>query len=107
MFDPLLISLGLFVGALVGLTGVGEGALLIPLLILIAGVRPAIAIGTDLAFAAVTKIVGAYQYTRHSTADSGLVSRLALGSIPGALVGSWLVSVSIAVMLALARVHLL
>jgi len=107
MFDPLLISLGLFVGALVGLTGVGKGALLIPLLILIAGVRPAIAIGTDLAFAAVTKIVGTYQYTRHSTADPGLVSRLALGSIPGALLGSWLVSVSIAVMLALAGVHLL
>jgi uncharacterized protein len=93
MFDPLLISLGLFVGFLVGLTGVGGGALLTPLLILIAGVRPAIAVGTDLAFAAVTKIVGAYQHTRHGTFDSGLVSRLAMGSIPGALLGSWLVSI--------------
>jgi len=44
MFDLLLISLGLFVGVLVGLTGVGGGALLTPLLILIAGVRPAIAL---------------------------------------------------------------
>ena len=93
MFDPLLISLGLFVEALVGLTGVGGGALLTPLLIMVVGVRPTIAVGTDLAFAAVTKIVGAYQHTRHGTSDSYLVSRLALGSVPGALLGSWLVSV--------------
>src|SRR5262245_39451387 len=93
MFDPLLISLGLFVGTLVGLTGVGGGALLTPLLILVIGVRPTIAVGTDLAFAAVTKIVGAYQHTRHGTSDSRLVSRLAIGSVPGALLGSWLVSV--------------
>jgi uncharacterized protein len=93
MFDSLLISLGLFVGTLVGLTGVGGGALLTPLLILVVGVRPTIAVGTDLAFAAVTKIVGAYQHTRHGTSDSRLVSRLAIGSVPGALLGSWLVSI--------------
>src|SRR2546428_13261885 len=93
MFDPLLISLGLFVGILVGLTGVGGGALLTPLLILVVGVRPTIAVGTDLAFAAITKIVGAYQHSRHSTSDLRLVFRLAIGSVPGALLGSWLVSI--------------
>jgi uncharacterized membrane protein YfcA len=93
MFDPLLICLGLFVGTLVGLTGVGGGALLTPLLIMVVGVRPTIAVGTDLAFAAVTKIVGAYQHTRHGTSDARLVFRLAIGSTPGALLGSWLVSV--------------
>ena len=93
MFDPLLISLGLFVGTLVGLTRVGGGALLTPLLILVVGLHPTMAVGTDLAFAAVTKIVGAYQHTRHGTSNSRLVSRLAIGSVPGALLGSWLMSV--------------
>lgn len=92
MFDPLLISLGFFIGALVGMTGVGGGAVLTPLLILLVGVRPTIAVGTDLAFAALTKLVGAYQHMRHGTADYSLVCRLALGSVPGALLGSWLVS---------------
>jgi uncharacterized protein len=93
MVDPLLICLGLFVGSLIGLTGVGGGALLTPLLILVFGVRPTIAVGTDLAFAAITKIVGAYQHTRYGTSDHRLVLRLVLGSIPGVLLGSWLVSI--------------
>src|SRR5215475_14019453 len=89
MLDPLLISHGLLVGTLVGLTGVGGGALLTPLLILVVGVRPVVAVGTDLAFAAVTKVVGAYQHTRYGTSDHRLVYRLAIGSVPGALLGSW------------------
>src|SRR5215475_271810 len=93
MVNPLFISLGFFVGALVGLTGVGGGALLTPLLILVVGVRPTVAVGTDLAFAAITKLVGAYQHTRYGTSDYRLVCRLALGSVPGAFLGSWLVSV--------------
>lgn len=92
MIDPLLLSLGLFVGTLVGLTGVGGGALLTPLLILVVGVRPVIAVGTDLAFAAVTKMVGAWQHTRHGTSDRRLVLCLAIGSVPGALLGVRLVS---------------
>lgn len=91
MIDPLLVSLGLGVGTLVGLTGVGGGALLTPLLIIVVGVRPVIAIGTDLAFAALTKLVGAYQHTRCGTINRQLVARLALGSVPGALLGSLLV----------------
>jgi len=93
MLDPLLISLGLLVGTLVGLTGVGGGALLTPLLILVVGVRPVIAVGTDLAFAAVTKIVGAWQHSRHGTSDKRLVWCLAIGSVPGALLGTHLVSI--------------
>src|SRR5262245_24666938 len=92
MPDPLLLSLGLFVGTLVGLTGVGGGALLTPLLILVVGVRPVIAVGTDLAFAAVTKLIGGWQHARRGMSDNGLVWRLAIGSVPGALLGTWLVS---------------
>jgi hypothetical protein len=97
MIDPLLLSLGLFVGTLVGLTGVGGGALLTPLLILVVGVRPVIAVGTDLAFAAVTKMVGAWQHTRHGTSDRRLVLCLAIGSVPGALLGVRLVSMLAAI----------
>ena len=87
----LLVALGLVVGALVGLTGVGGGSLLTPLLILVVGTRPTIAVGTDLAFAAVTKFVGALQHTRNGTADLRLTLWLALGSVPGALIGTTLV----------------
>ncbi len=90
--DPLLITLGLLVGSLVGLTGVGGGAVLTPLLILVIGVRPITAIGTDLAFAAITKSVGAYQHKRHDSSDPRLVFRLAIGSVPGAILGAWLMS---------------
>ena len=93
MLDPILMSLGFFVGVLVGLTGVGGGALLTPLLILVAGVRPTIAVGTDLAFAAITKTVGAWPHLRRDTADLRLVARLACGSVPGALLGARLVGV--------------
>jgi hypothetical protein len=90
MIDPILAWLGLFVGTLIGLTGVGGGALLTPLLILVVGVPPMRAVGTDLAFAALTKIVGTFQHKRHGTPDFQLVWRLALGSIPGAILGSWM-----------------
>jgi hypothetical protein len=92
MIDPILIWLGMFVGTLIGLTGIGGGAVLTPLLILVVGVSPMHAVGTDLAFVAITKLVGAFQHQRHGTADLQLVGRLALGSVPGAWLGSGLVS---------------
>jgi uncharacterized membrane protein YfcA len=92
MIEPIFIWLGLFVGTLIGLTGIGGGALLTPLLILVVGVSPMRAVGTDLAFAALTKLVGAWQHKRHGTCDLRLVGHLALGSVPGALLGSWMVS---------------
>jgi uncharacterized protein len=92
VIDPVLMSLGFVVGALVGLTGIGGGSLLTPLLILVAGIRPVVAVGTDLAFAAVTKAVGAWQHARGGTADVRLTLHLASGSVPGALLGAQLVS---------------
>lgn len=82
---------GLLVGLVVGLTGVGGGSLMSPLLILLFGIAPATAIGTDLWFAAVTKTVGGYVHHRHASVDMGVVRLLAIGSIPAAiLTGLWL-----------------
>ncbi len=88
LLDPLLIPLGFLVGALVGLTGVGGGAVLTPLLVLLIDVPPSVAIGTDLAFAAITKVVGGWRHASTGACDIRLVARLAVGSVPGALLGS-------------------
>lgn len=80
--DPLYVLSGLCVGALVGMTGVGGGSLMTPLLILLFGIHPAAAVGTDLIYAAITKIFGTavHGYTR--TIDWRVVRRLAAGSMP-------------------------
>ena len=75
---------GAFVGFLVGLTGVGGGSLMAPLLILLFGFSPAVAIGTDLWFAAITKTFGGLVHHRLGSADWRIVGRLALGSLPAA-----------------------
>jgi uncharacterized membrane protein YfcA len=85
--DPLLILFGFGVGVLVGTTGMGGGSLMTPLLILLFGVKPVVAIGTDLAYAAVTKTVGGYKHFRKGTVDMGIAVWLGVGSIPGALGG--------------------
>ncbi len=90
MFDPLVIAFGLGVGVLIGLTGIGGGSLMTPLLVLFAGVPPVMAIGTDLAYGAVTKTVGGWRHWRKGTVDLGVSMWLAVGSVPGALVGVWL-----------------
>jgi len=79
--------LGFVVGFLVGLTGIGGGSVMTPLLILVGGVRPLVAVGTDLAFAAITKAVGALVHSRQRTVDRTIVWRLGIGSIPAALAG--------------------
>jgi uncharacterized membrane protein YfcA len=89
--DPLIVVFGLGVGVLVGLTGIGGGSLMTPLLILAAGVQPVVAIGTDLAYGAVTKTVGGWRHWRKGTVDFGTCLWLAVGSVPGSLVGVWLV----------------
>lgn len=73
---------GAFVGFLVGLTGVGGGSLMAPLLILLFGFSPAVAIGTDLWFAAITKGAGGLVHHRLGSADWKIVGRLAMGSLP-------------------------
>lgn len=80
--DPLFVLAGFCVGVLVGMTGVGGGSLMTPLLILLFGVHPATAVGTDLLFAASTKTVGTLIHGAARTVDWRLVARLASGSVP-------------------------
>jgi uncharacterized membrane protein YfcA len=87
MFDPVVIAFGLGVGVLVGLTGIGGGSLMTPLLILVVGIKPVVAIGTDLAYGAITKTVGGWKHLRKGTVDLGVSKWLAVGSVPGSLIG--------------------
>ncbi len=87
--DPLIIIFGLGVGLLVGTTGVGGGSVMTPLLILVVGVKPVLAIGTDLAYAAITKSLGGFRHLRLGTVDVRLSLWLAAGSVPAALGGVW------------------
>jgi uncharacterized membrane protein YfcA len=73
---------GLLVGLLVGLTGVGGGSLMTPLLVLMFGIPPSTAVGTDLLFAAATKTVGTTIHSAGKTVDWRIVGRLATGSVP-------------------------
>ena len=85
--DPLIVVFGFGVGLLVGTTGMGGGSLMTPLLILVFGIKPVVAIGTDLAYGAVTKTVGGWRHFRKGTVDFGISAWLAIGSIPGAIAG--------------------
>lgn len=90
--DGLHALAGLFVGLLVGLTGVGGGSLMTPLLVLMFGVAPQTAVGTDLLYAAATKTVGTTIHGWRDTVDWKIVRRLASGSIPAALATLWALS---------------
>ena len=76
---------GFFVGALVGVTGVGGGSVMTPLLILLFRVHPLAAVGTDLLYAAVTKATGTGVHAQRGNIEWRVVGWLALGSVPGAL----------------------
>lgn len=80
---------GFLVGALVGLTGVGGGALMTPVLVLLFGVAPGVAVGTDLWFAACTKLVGGVVHHRRGSVDWQVFRRLCLGSLPASLATLW------------------
>ena len=82
--DYLYTLSGFAVGAIVGLTGVGGGSLMTPLLVLVFGVPPATAVGTDLLYAALTKAGGTVAHGRKGHIDWQITRRLALGSIPAA-----------------------
>lgn len=77
--------MGLLVGFLVGLTGVGGAALLTPVLIMV-GINPSIAVGTDLFYNSFTKLFGVIQHWRQKTINFKLVKYLAMGSVPSAAV---------------------
>ncbi|HLO61847.1 MAG TPA: sulfite exporter TauE/SafE family protein [Azonexus sp.] len=82
--DYLYTLSGFAVGAIVGLTGVGGGSLMTPLLVLLFGVHPATAVGTDLLYAAMTKAGGTVAHGRKGHIDWAITGRLAAGSIPAA-----------------------
>lgn len=81
---PFMLS-GFIVGLLIGQTGMGGGSLMTPLLMLVFGVHPATAVGTDLLYASATKTVGTLVHGMNHTIDWRITRRLATGSIPATL----------------------
>lgn len=87
--DLQFVASGFAVGLLVGMTGVGGGSLMTPLLTLLFGVSPTVAVGTDLAFASITKGVGTFTHRLRGTVHWEIVRRLCLGALPAALLASY------------------
>jgi hypothetical protein len=81
---------GLLVGALVGMTGMGGGSLMTPILVILFGVNPAVAVGTDIAHGAIFKTVGAFQHRKMGNVRAQLAGWMLLGSAPMSLLGVWL-----------------
>lgn len=86
VIDYKISVLGFFIGFFVGLTGMGAGALMTPMLIIL-GTKPTLAIGSDLMYAAITKIFGAWMHWKQNHVDMIVVMYLAIGSIPASFVG--------------------
>jgi uncharacterized protein len=84
-YNPLYSLAGFLVGALVGLTGVGGGSLMTPILVLLFNFHPATAVGTDLLYASVTKTVGTAVHGKRQTVDWHIVGGLAMVSVPAAI----------------------
>jgi uncharacterized protein len=89
--DPALVIFGFGIGLLVGMTGMGGASLMTPLLIIVFGISPVTAIGTDIFYAAVTKTVGGYQHLKLKTVHRGIAFWLAVGSVPSAIAGVWVI----------------
>lgn len=94
MLDPLYLLAGALTGFIVGLTGVGGGALMTPILLLFFGIPPVTAVATDLWFAAITKMFGALIHHRSGQVDWQVVKRLWAGSLPAALLVVILISLN-------------
>jgi uncharacterized protein len=88
--DGLYAVSGFVVGLVVGITGVGGGSLMTPLLVVGFGIAPVTAVGTDLLYAALTKLGGSWAHSRKGTVDWKTVRLLATGSVPAALLSLWL-----------------
>lgn len=82
-----LAGIGLVVGTFIGISGVGGGSIMTPILILVLGVNPLVAVGTDLLYSVPTKILGAVLHARQRTVDWQIVAKLLLGGVPGAIFG--------------------
>jgi uncharacterized membrane protein YfcA len=87
VFDPLVIVCGLFVGFVVGLTGMGGGALMTPILVLLFHIEPLAAVSSDVVAAMIMKPIGGAVHWRRGTVHRGLVLWLMMGSIPSAFLG--------------------
>jgi uncharacterized membrane protein YfcA len=85
------VGAGLLIGFLIGLTGMGGGALMTPFLLIVMKLDPVVAIGTDLAFAAITKIAGGTQHYRHGNVSLKQVAWMALGSLPASFASAQMV----------------
>lgn len=90
MHELAFVLAGFFVGAIVGLTGVGGGSLMTPILIFFFGIKPYLAVGTDLLFAAFTKMGGTLKLARSKSIDWPVVFNLSAGSIPASLITLYL-----------------
>ncbi len=90
--DLPLAAGGLIVGIVVGLTGMGGGALMTPMLVYVFGVNPLTAISSDIVASLFMKPVGAFVHLRRGTVNLQLVGWLCLGSVPAAFSGAWLIS---------------
>src|SRR5690242_5298866 len=91
ILDYRISLVGLFIGFLVGLTGMGGGALLAPIMILLFRVPPVWAVGTDIAYSAVTKALGSVVHIRQKAVNFKIVLWLACGSVPATLLSVELV----------------
>ena len=92
--NPAYVASGFGIGILVGMTGVGGGSLMTPLLVLLFGFKVTTAVGTDLLFAAVTKSVGVGAHGRVGSIDWRITFRLMLGSLPAAALTIWILHVT-------------
>ena len=91
-FDLGIALAGLIVGVVVGMTGMGGGALMTPILVIGFGIEPLAAVSSDLVASVIMKPIGGGIHFRRGTVHTGLVRWLALGSVPGALLGSYWIS---------------
>jgi uncharacterized membrane protein YfcA len=119
--DPMVALSGLLVGLLVGQTGMGGGSLMTPILVLLFGVHPATAVGTDLLYASLTKTAGTLVHGMNRTVQWRIVRRLATGSVPATAatllllahvdltgrLGNQIISVTLGIMLVLTALSLL
>ena len=87
MIDPLITLAGAFVGFVVGLTGMGGGALMTPILVLLFGIEPLAAVSSDIVASMIMKPIGGGVHWRRGTVHGGLVKWLVLGSVPSAFLG--------------------
>ena len=85
--DPRVAVIGLIVGLLAGFSGVGGSSVMTPLMILFLGVKPLVAVGTDLVYSVPTKLLGAYVHRRQGTVEWRVAYSLALGGVPAAVFG--------------------